>query len=248
MRTSAGNTPLTLRVLCDAHDGIERATSSDELRVQIQKFATGMGFEHFAYVLMLKSPSLKAQQYVINGFPLEWMQKYVSRNYFAVDPVIKHVSRSTLPILWSRDDSGDESGEFWEEARSYGLQTGLSFAVHDRPGVTGVFSLATDSPLDVQRQDLAALIGRAQLFASLLHQAVTTIALRELVPEEGACLTARELECLKWAADGKTAWEIGRILGITERTAVFHMNNVMKKLGATNKIQAIVRAAVLKLL
>ncbi len=35
--------------------------------------------------------------------------------------------------------------------------------------------------------------------------------------------------------------EIGQILSITERTVVFHMNNVIQKLGASNKIQAIVR-------
>ena len=69
-----------------------------------------------------------------------------------------------------------------------------------------------------------------------------------LLPEGGARRTIRERECLKWAAEGKTAWETGQILGIAERTAVFHVNNVIQKLGATNKTQAIVRALALNMI
>jgi len=36
-------------------------------------------------------------------------------------------------------------------------------------------------------------------------------------------LTARELECMHWAAMGKTSWEIGSIIGLTERTINFHL-------------------------
>ena len=248
MASQAGDAPVTLKMLCDAHDGIARATDIDALRVEMQKFATGMEFEYFAYVLTINSPSLKSQQFIINGFPPKWMQTYVAGDYFKVDPVIQHAARSTLPLLWSDNRSVGETAEFWEEAQSHGLQQGLTLAVRDQPAVTSLFSLARDKVLDLQSQRLAALIGRAYMFTSLLHQAVTRIALPDLVPQQKASLTHRELECLKWAADGKTSWEIGRILGITERTAVFHMNNVIKKLGATNKIQAIVRAVGLKMI
>ena len=42
--------------------------------------------------------------------------------------------------------------------------------------------------------------------------------------------------------EGKTAWEVGAILGITERTAVLHVNNAMHKLGCANKHQAVLKA------
>jgi DNA-binding CsgD family transcriptional regulator len=124
---------------------------------------------------------------------------------------------------------------------------GLSFAVHEQPGVTGIFSLARDKQIDLPAAEMAALIGRAQMFASMLHHAVVRIDLPKLLPHGNVALTARERECLKWSADGKTAWEIGQILNITERTVVFHVNNVIQKLQASNKTQAIVRAVALKL-
>ena len=55
-------------------------------------------------------------------------------------------------------------------------------------------------------------------------------------------LTPRELEALRWTMEGKTAWEVGAILGISERTAVLHVNNAMHKLGCVNKHPAVLKA------
>jgi LuxR family transcriptional regulator, quorum-sensing system regulator SolR len=239
---------MTSKLLCDAFDAMERARNSTELKTEMERFAKEMGFEHFAYALTINAPSLKSQQYVINGFPAQWVERYVSGKYFKVDPLVRHAEKSSLPAFWSDQIFHDgETAQFWDEARSFGLDAGLSFAVHEQPGVTGIFSLARDRMIDLQGMDLAALIGRAQMFASLLHHAVVRIDLPKLLPEQNTTLTAREKECIKWAADGKTAWEIGQILNIAERTAVFHVNNVVQKLGAANKTQAIVRAVALRL-
>src|SRR5258706_14181139 len=53
-------------------------------------------------------------------------------------------------------------------------------------------------------------------------------------------LTAQEIECLKWCKEGKTNWEIGEILGISQKTVEFHVGNTMKKLGAGNRITAVI--------
>ena len=61
-------------------------------------------------------------------------------------------------------------------------------------------------------------------------------------------LTARETDVLKWTADGKTAYEISRILNISESTVNFHIKNIMLKLDCANKIQAVAKAALIGLL
>lgn len=239
---------MPVNVLQEAFEAMQHANNSVELRVEMESFSKQMGFEKFAYALSIKAPSLKPQQYIISGYPNEWTDRYLARQYFKIDPLIRHAENSSLPAIWDEQRfCDDDVQEFWEEAREFGLNAGLTFAVHEQPGVTGIFSLSRDQAIDLQDQDLAALIGRAQMFASVLHNAVSRIDLPKLLPEGITSLTARERECLKWAADGKTAWETGQILGIAERTAVFHLDNVMQKLGAANKIQAIVRALALKL-
>jgi DNA-binding CsgD family transcriptional regulator len=53
-------------------------------------------------------------------------------------------------------------------------------------------------------------------------------------------LTSQELECLRWCKEGKTNWEIGEILTISEKTVEFHLSNSMRKLGASNRITAVI--------
>ncbi|PLC50479.1 helix-turn-helix transcriptional regulator [Pollutimonas subterranea] len=55
-------------------------------------------------------------------------------------------------------------------------------------------------------------------------------------------LTDRELTCLRWAAVGKTSWEVGVILGLTERTINFHVHNACQKLGVHGRQAAITAA------
>jgi len=52
-------------------------------------------------------------------------------------------------------------------------------------------------------------------------------------------LTPRELTCLHWAALGKTSWEMGVILGLTERTINFHIHNACRKLQVHSRQAAI---------
>jgi len=49
---------------------------------------------------------------------------------------------------------------------------------------------------------------------------------------------------LAWAAQGKSAWEIGEILCIAKRTVDEHTQTAARKLGATNRTQAVAVALV----
>ncbi len=55
-------------------------------------------------------------------------------------------------------------------------------------------------------------------------------------------LTAREIEVLRWVANGKSAWEIGEILHITKRTVDEHVQTAVRKLGAVNRTHAVALA------
>ena len=53
----------------------------------------------------------------------------------------------------------------------------------------------------------------------------------------------RELEVLHWLKSGKTSWEMSGILEISERTVNYHVNNIMQKLNAINRLQAVSEAS-----
>ena len=61
-------------------------------------------------------------------------------------------------------------------------------------------------------------------------------------------LTPREIECLGWCSRGKTNWEISRILGLSERTVEHYLSRANRKLGSTNRAQAVACALKLKVI
>jgi DNA-binding CsgD family transcriptional regulator len=52
-------------------------------------------------------------------------------------------------------------------------------------------------------------------------------------------LTPRQLECLAWVAEGKSAIEIGMILGISDRTVEKHIARACEIFGVNRRIQAV---------
>jgi DNA-binding NarL/FixJ family response regulator len=54
-------------------------------------------------------------------------------------------------------------------------------------------------------------------------------------------LSSREVEVLGLVRQGFTNTEIGRLLGITERTARFHLQSIMQKLNASDRAAAVAR-------
>jgi DNA-binding NarL/FixJ family response regulator len=56
--------------------------------------------------------------------------------------------------------------------------------------------------------------------------------------DEPTPLTARELEILRAVAEGHTNARIGRLLWVTEQTVKFHLSNIYRKLGVSNRTEA----------
>ena len=60
--------------------------------------------------------------------------------------------------------------------------------------------------------------------------------------DEPCKLTPREKEVLAWSSRGKSAWEVGEIINITQRTVEQHLENARRKLGAMNGTHAVALA------
>ena len=61
-------------------------------------------------------------------------------------------------------------------------------------------------------------------------------------------LTDREIEILKWTAEGKSAWAVGQILNISEHNVKYHIKRILAKLGVGSKHQAAAKARFLGLI
>ena len=95
---------------------------------------------------------------------------------------------------------------------------------------------------------MTRIVAELQLFAVHAQDAAFRIFAPPPPLADAPVLTPRELEALRWTMDGKTAWEVGAIMNISERTAVLHLQNAMHKLACINKHQAVLKAIRLGLL
>jgi DNA-binding CsgD family transcriptional regulator len=84
-----------------------------------------------------------------------------------------------------------------------------------------------------------------QMAGLLLTERLLTLA--EPVGPDEVHLTDRERDSLAWVAEGKSDWEIAVILGLSESTVRFHVDNGRRKLGAVNRTQAVALLAAARL-
>jgi DNA-binding CsgD family transcriptional regulator len=222
----------------------------DELYASTARIIRQMGFDHFLYGVRVHTSLTRPYQFILSGYPKEWYNHYCEAGYQNIDPIVDHFLKKHIPIIW--DDSvfkSEAAARLWGEAGEFGLASGASFGVHGRNGEAALLSLATSRKPGPARSDIVAASGIAQLLTCYLHEAIARLVLsKEVIPVERIDLTAREKECLLWAGDGKTSWEIAKILGVSERTITFHVQNASHKLGVSSRQHAIARALSLGLI
>ena len=82
-----------------------------------------------------------------------------------------------------------------------------------------------------------------------LHGPAASVVARELRnPRPADALTNREREVLRLVSEGMQNKQIAKSLGIAERTAKYHVRQIMTKLGADNRAQAVALATRRRLL
>ena len=200
--------------------------------------------ERFAYLSF--ASYLHDRPRLISNYPDDWMSFYLGKKYSAIDPVIKAAHYSDQPFYWGKDFSFGEHStaqlRLFDEAAEFGICSGLTIPIQDRRGNAAALTFAAKDNCPALLRVADRYLKAIQLIATCFH-----IHARRRSSDKqsvgGVVLTKREYECLQWAAKGKSAWEIGQILGITRRTAAFHLDNARQKLGVRTIAQAVVRLA-----
>ena len=126
---------------------------------------------------------------------------------------------------------------------SPGVSAAIVAPVHLPRGQIGAVVWATSEPVDVVR----IFDANAESLQTLATRFVATYseAINSERRDSPRALTRREVQCLKWAAAGKTDADIAQIVRISVPTVRFHITNAWKKLDVVGRSQAIYRATTL---
>jgi DNA-binding CsgD family transcriptional regulator len=215
----------------------------DELLAEVVAFTRRLGFETVNATAVVDHFRSESQFIWVDNSPAAYRESFENRDNMRRDPVTQHCKRNSVPIIWNQDTyTTVGQGQKWEEQAHFGYRTGIALALHLPEGRHFFIAVDRDQPLPGSSAEVTRMVADLQLFAVHAQDA----ALRVLLPPSPQAdipnLTPRELEGLRWTMEGKTAWELGNILGISERTAVLHVNNATHKLGCVNKHQAVLKA------
>lgn len=208
----------------------------------LERFAGEFGFGLVSAALVVPRPGNTDGFYSITNAPQAYQALFADQSASRRDPVLSHLKTSSVPIVYDRGTyRSKDADDLWEEQAPFGYHTGVSVALH-LPNLTH-FLLGMDrpDPLSTDDSTLTRLFADLQLLAVHAQHAATAL-LQPAASQRAPTFTPRELECLKWTAAGKTAWEIGQILSISEPTVQFHLRNATAKVGATSKHQAVLAA------
>ncbi|RPH76552.1 MAG: helix-turn-helix transcriptional regulator, partial [Nitrospiraceae bacterium] len=136
--------------------------------------------------------------------------------------------------------TSDDELEFIQTARGFGLADGITTSSVDPAcRLATFFSFAGEKEVDAERY-----VHLVEYLGHHLHLALLRTARRD-APATEQCikeLSPREVTILNWIKNGKTNWEVGQILGVTERTVRFHLASIFSKLDVTSRSQAVAAA------
>jgi DNA-binding CsgD family transcriptional regulator len=224
------------------------ARNSEELLSEVVRFTRQLEFETVSTTLVIDHFLGEPEFIFVDNTPAAYREAFKSMNNGRRDPVMQHCKKNSVPIIWDQSTYvAADQGDKWEAQARFGYRTGIALALHMPEGRHFFVGVDRDQPLP-QTAELARMVADLQLFAVYAHEAAQRTLLPAAIQHDIPSLTPREIETLRWTMEGKTAWEVGNILGITERTAVLHANNATHKLGSANKHQAVLKALRLGLL
>ena len=211
---------------------------------QLVDFTQGLGFGTVgATIITDHSPTLTEFQTVTNA-PAAYLADFENLEMGLIDPVSQHCKRSSSAIVWDRSTySSPQEQKLWQHQAEFGYRSGVAVAMH--PGRGRHFMFGANSDHDrCQRvphfrrlaEDLLEFAAHAQAAAFELSRPSRPNS------DDSTSPSPSELEALRWSMDGKTSWEVGNAMSITEHHATLLLRRAMRQLGCATKYEAGLRA------
>lgn len=175
------------------------------------------------------------------SFPEGWVSEFIAKNYMQLAVVVRNNFLNYSLQHWPDSKKRlNEKKEITSLFNDFDMRNGYSHG--SRPFLAGrhgsMFCFSGRS-MEYDRRSETIL----ELIVPHLHLALTGVYKNMQPGKNTIQVSPREKEVLNWLKQGKSSWDISMIIGISQSTVNFHIYNVMQKLGASNRPQAIAVAA-----
>lgn len=225
-----------------AFDFVERcraASRTEDLVEDFRATISRFGFHHSACGCWLGAGANRTVRFFFADWPEEVAKVYSEQDIFSKDPLVFAARRRMTAYTWAtvldEEPLQPDMRDVFEFIAQYDIRDGFCVPIHGPAGYQGLVSLLAPGKLDLYPREQSALEMMSRAIHDRCRATVGFGTVENVVPE----MSAREIECMKWVAAGKTDWEIGQILDISKSTAHFHVESAKRKLRKNSRSEAV---------
>lgn len=233
-------------------DLAQRTERPEDLYGLMQDVTREIGFDHFALIHHGAPPAgaqldgrLVSRAYIgLSDYPAALISGEGRNDAIPEHPILLASQRTVTGFGWDRIDrmitvtSGHRMRV--EVERKAGIANGFTVPIHLPRGPGGSCSFAIRPGREVPKANLLA----AQLVGAFAFEAACGLAARldEVPAYRPRQLTPRLRDCIELAAQGKSDWEIARIIGLRETTVATYMQRARERYGVSTRMQVVLMA------
>lgn len=238
------------------HQQMQRQTDVPSAALLLAQCAEALGWNLAAFHTDIFQPTLpRASDGEFIGTAMGWQAKTVNQwvklGLARACPVGLHCAEAKEPFLW---DCELESVPWQSKPLGAEQRAVLNLYTNDvcggvtvpvrRAGKTGYVSWCSRDRGHLRSRYHETLSSVHLISHTFMRQIDYLIDSHQHRDGAQGPLTRREIECLTWAARGKTTSEIAEQLHRSAETVEFHLSNAMVKLDARNRAHAVAIACV----
>lgn len=179
---------------------------------------------------------------LVSNWPADLLVRYEATDMFRESRIVAKLKESILPVC--------SDALLFARARDAGVKSRLAGVFYD-DGFANTIGLSLH---DANRREYLMLLSGPGL--PLTEQALPSLVFELMKALDGFAsgkdrkhpLSARELDCLRWSAAGKSSEEIAVILDLSSHTVNSYMRSAIEKLDVVNRVQAVATACRLRLI
>jgi LuxR family quorum-sensing system transcriptional regulator CciR len=215
-----------------AGQGVESAADLDNL---LEFAAAELGFSFHALVYHGSPARASDTRLALIDYPGSWQERFDADGLYRIDPVQCACRTQLVGFAWSELGAllrlAPRQRRILEESRRHGIGEGFTVPIH-LPGERAAscsFATRAGSALPARNLMAAQLVGQ---FGFELSRRVGRTR-----PRSTERLSPRQRECVLLMAQGKSDWEIARILDLSEETVTKYLNTARSRFDVARRTQ-----------
>jgi DNA-binding CsgD family transcriptional regulator len=178
-----------------------------------------------------------------------WIARYKDNDYFRIDPVVLCGTKSFLPLDWSHlDRENSVARGFFAEADKFDVgRQGITLPVRGAGGERALFTITVNMSAREWNKRRIDYMKEFQMIAHYMHDRIVILSgYRDAKPRP--MLSAREMTCLEFTAQGAAVKQIAGRLQITDRAVRLFLSSARAKMDCATIHQAVAKAVSLEML